>query len=142
MSLLHFSNNNEKLSKNSPEFYRFWQIRKFFEMLNKALKKIYEAVEHFSLDEVIIKFEVRFAFRQYIATKRQQWGLHLFKIADKTGYIYNMWLYLDKEKNEYLYKGLKFEYFFPYFFPDGLNIKQINSYLNNFAARCNRKLFF
>lgn len=32
--------------------------------------------------------------------KRKQWGIKLYEIADKTGYTYDMWVYLGEDENE------------------------------------------
>lgn len=100
LKFFHFENNHNKPSKDSQDYDRLWKIRKIFDMQNAAFKKAYDPSEELALDEVIVKFKGRVAFRQYIPTKRKQWGIKMYKISDKTGYTYDMRVYLGNDKNK------------------------------------------
>jgi hypothetical protein len=100
LKFLHFSNNNEKLSKYNPFYDRLWKIRDVFDLLNASYKEAYDPAENLAIDEVIVKFKGRVIFRQYIPKKRKQWGIKIYKISDELGYTYDMQVYLGKDKNE------------------------------------------
>lgn len=100
LKYLHFSNNHEKPRRDSENYDRLWKIRQLFEVVNATFKEIYNPTEAIAIDEVIIKFKGRFAFRQYIPKKRKQWGIKLYKLADKTGYTYDMKVYLGNDKSK------------------------------------------
>ncbi|GFW73903.1 piggyBac transposable element-derived protein 4 [Trichonephila clavipes] len=102
LKFLHFSDNSLKESRDSPTYDRLWKIRKVFDSFNRIFKEVYDPTENLSFDEVIIKFKGRVLFKQYIPKKRKQWGLKMYKIADATGYIYDMRVYLGKDKKENL----------------------------------------
>ncbi|GFW78142.1 piggyBac transposable element-derived protein 4 [Trichonephila clavipes] len=90
LKFLHFSDNSLKESRDSPTYDRLWKIRKVFDSFNRIFKEVYDPTENLSFDEVIIKFKGRVLFKQYIPKKRKQWGLKMYKIADATGYTYDM----------------------------------------------------
>ncbi|GFV57698.1 piggyBac transposable element-derived protein 4 [Trichonephila clavipes] len=96
LKFLHFSDNSLKESRGSPTYDRLWKIRKVFDSFNRIFKEVYDPTENLSFDEVIIKFKGRVLFKQYIPKKRKQWGLKMYKIADATGYTYDMRVYLEK----------------------------------------------
>ncbi|GFS93137.1 piggyBac transposable element-derived protein 4 [Trichonephila clavipes] len=102
LKFLHFSDNSLKESRDSPTYDRLWKIRKVFDSFNGIFKEVYDPTENLSFDEVIIKFKGRVLFKQYILKKRKQWGLKMYKIADATGYTYDMRVYLGKDKKENL----------------------------------------
>ncbi|GFR21247.1 piggyBac transposable element-derived protein 4 [Trichonephila clavata] len=102
LKFLHFSDNSLKESRDSPTYDRLWKIRKNFDSFNRTFKEVYDPTENVSFDEVIIKFKGRIHFKQYIPKKRKQWGLKMYKIADATGYTYDMRVYLGKDKKENL----------------------------------------
>ncbi|GBO17667.1 PiggyBac transposable element-derived protein 4 [Araneus ventricosus] len=96
--ILKFSDNSLKECRDSLTYDRLWKIRKNFECFNRAFKEEYDPTENLSLYEVIIKFKGRVIFKQYIPKKRKQWGIKMYKIADATGYTYDMRVYLGKNK--------------------------------------------
>ncbi|GFX44674.1 piggyBac transposable element-derived protein 4 [Trichonephila clavipes] len=96
LKFLHFSDNSLKESRDSPTYDRLWKIRKVFDSFNRIFKEVYDPTENLSFNEVIIKFKGRVLFKQYIPKKRKQWGLKMYKIADATGYTYDMRVYLEK----------------------------------------------
>jgi len=49
------------------------------------------------VDEVIVKFQGRVIFRQYIPKKRKCFGIKIYKLCDKLGYTYDMKVYLGKD---------------------------------------------
>jgi len=54
-------------------------------------------LEHLAVDEVIVKFQGRVIFRQYIPKKRKCFGIKIYKVCDKPGYTYDMRVYLGKD---------------------------------------------
>jgi len=52
------------------------------------------------VDEVIVKFQGRVIFRQYIPKKRKRFGIKIYKLcdeSDESGYTYDMKVYLGKD---------------------------------------------
>jgi len=48
-------------------------------------------------DEVIVKFQGRVIFRQYIPKKRKHFCIKIYKLCDESGYMYDMRVYLGKD---------------------------------------------
>ena len=68
-----------------------------FDNLNQAYPKFYNPLEHLAVDEVIVKFQGRVIFRQYIPKKRKCFGIKIYKLCDKSGYTYDMKVYLGRD---------------------------------------------
>ena len=49
------------------------------------------------MDEVIVKFQGRVIFRQYIPKKRKCFGIKIYKLCDESGYTYDMKVYLGRD---------------------------------------------
>ena len=43
-----------------------WRLRNLFEILRTNFSKFYTPPEHFTIDEIIVKFKGRVLFKQYI----------------------------------------------------------------------------
>ena len=63
---MHFADNP------GEEYDRLWKIRTVFNTLNQAYPKFYNPSEHLAVDKVIVKFQGRVIFRQYIPKKRKR----------------------------------------------------------------------
>jgi hypothetical protein len=57
-----------------------------FYTLNQAYPKFYNPLEHLAGDEVIVNFQVRVIFSQYITQKRKHFGTKIYKLCDESGY--------------------------------------------------------
>ena len=65
--------------------------------LNQAYPKFYNPSEHLAVDEVILKFQGRVIFRQYIPKKRKRYGIKIYKLCYESGYTYDMEVYLVRD---------------------------------------------
>ena len=68
-----------------------------FDTLNQAYPKFYNPSEHLIVDEVIVKFQGRAIFRQYIPKKRKCFGIKIYKLCDESGYTFDMKVYLGRD---------------------------------------------
>jgi hypothetical protein len=96
MWFLHFADNAQRPDQGE-EYDRLWKIRAIFDTLNQAYAKFYNPSDHLAVDEVIVKFEGWVIFRQYILKERKHFGIKIYKLCDKSGYTYDMKVYLDKD---------------------------------------------
>ena len=67
-------------------------------MLNVAYSKFYNPSQHLAIDEVIVLFKGKVAFKQYIPKKHKHFRIKIYKLCNKTGYTYDMEVYLGKDK--------------------------------------------
>lgn len=72
---------------------RLQKMRNVFEILNKTFSKLYSPSEHLAVDKVIVLLRGRVIFRQYTPHKHISFGIKIYKIRDKTGYMYDMTVY-------------------------------------------------
>jgi hypothetical protein len=60
--------------------------------------------EYLCIDETLVPFKGRLKFKQYISNKRHKFGIKLFKLCLKGGYLYDLKVYCgqenDKERSE------------------------------------------
>jgi len=81
---LHFADNSRR-PDTDEEYDRLWKIRTVFYTLNQAYPKFYNPLEHFAVDEVIVKFQGRVIFRQYIPKKRKRFGIKFTNCVTNQG---------------------------------------------------------
>ena len=94
LRFLHFVDNSWRPDPGE-EYDGLWKIRTVFDTLNQAYPKFYNPSEHLAVDELIVKFQGRVFFRQYIPKKRKHFG----KLCDKSGYMYDMKVYLGRDSH-------------------------------------------
>ena len=66
---------------------RLAPVRMVVEHYNSVMKSIYRPTENLTVDEMLIEFHGRVAFRQYIPTKPGKFGVKLFWIAESPSAI-------------------------------------------------------
>jgi hypothetical protein len=89
---LHFSNNDNAADKNDPKHDRLWRLRNVIDSLNDAYSKFFTSFEHLAVDGIIVNF------KQYMLKKDKRFGIKICKLCDKTGYTYDMEVYLGKDR--------------------------------------------
>ena len=89
LRFLHFCD-NENPDRNDSMF----KIRNIFERITSKCRELYKPKQKMIIDESLILFRGRVAFRQYIKTKRHRFGLKLFVLCDcASGSVLDMILY-------------------------------------------------
>jgi hypothetical protein len=76
----------------------FGKIRTLFDPFSGAYVKLYSAVEHLGMNQIIMLFKVRVIFKQYVPKKHKCFGIKIYKLCDITGYKYNIRIYLEKDR--------------------------------------------
>lgn len=77
MRLLHFSN-NETTDSND----RLRKIRTIINLWNKKFIEIYTPNECVSIDESLMKYKGRLAYKQFNPSKRARFGLKIYKLCE------------------------------------------------------------
>lgn len=92
MKYLHFTNN-----RNENKEDRVRKIRKIYDQLRKKFKEVFHPFQKLVIDESLVLFKGRLAFKQYIPTKRHRFGIKLFVLCDcETGVIMDFIIYTGK----------------------------------------------
>jgi hypothetical protein len=73
-------------------------MRNVFDSLNDTYSKYYVPSEHLAVDEIFVLFKSRVNFKQYMPKKHKHFGIKIYKLCDKTGYTYDMEVYLGKDR--------------------------------------------
>ena len=79
---------------------RGFKIRQVVDHLNKKFGEVLSNNKEQSIDEHIVKFKGRSDMKQCIKSKPIKWGFKFwFRCSSKTGYLYQLDIYLDKKQN-------------------------------------------
>lgn len=92
MKYLHFTNN-----RNENKQDRVRKIRSVYDELRKKFKNVFVPFQKLVIDESLVLFKGRLAFKQYIPSKRHRFGIKLFVLCDcETGVIMDFITYTGK----------------------------------------------
>ena len=79
---------------------RGFKIRQVVDHLNKKFGEVLSNNKEQSIDEHMVKFKGRSDVKQCIKSKPIKWGFKFwFRCSSKTGYLYQLDIYLDKKQN-------------------------------------------
>ena len=79
---------------------RGFKIRQVVDHLNKKFGEVLSNNKEQSIDEHMVKFKGRSDMKQCIKSKPIKWGFKFwFRCSSKTGYLYQLDIYLDKKQN-------------------------------------------
>uniref|UniRef100_A0A9J8B5B7 PiggyBac transposable element-derived protein domain-containing protein n=1 Tax=Cyprinus carpio carpio TaxID=630221 RepID=A0A9J8B5B7_CYPCA len=99
---LHFANNTTEIL-NDP----LKKIRKVFSTLTSSFRRIFVPYKDLCVDESLMKWKGRLAFRQFIPSKRHRFGVKFFVLCDVlTGYVQDMIIYSGSTSDIQHYQGL------------------------------------
>ena len=74
------------------------KIQPFIDLLIPLFQRYLNPARELSIDEAMIAFRGRVAFRQYIRGKPQPWGIKAYVLSEsRSGYMYNLVIYYGKE---------------------------------------------
>lgn len=91
---LHFSN-NETSDRND----RLRKVRPIINLWNEKFKEIYTPSEYISIDESLMKYKGRLAYKQYNPSKRARFGLKIYKLCEaSTGFCHKFKIYTGQDK--------------------------------------------
>ena len=82
----------------TPSTTKRSKIQPFLDKLLPLFQTYLTPSRELSIDESMITFRGRVAFRQYIKGKPQPWGIKAYVLSEsRTGYMYNLLVYYGKE---------------------------------------------
>ncbi|CAK9796635.1 PiggyBac transposable element-derived protein 4 [Anthophora quadrimaculata] len=92
LSKLHFVDHNEQSSG------RLHKINSVSSKLKKSFKDSFSPFQNLCIDESLLLFKGRLAFKQYIPAKRSRFGIKTYVLCDcKTGYVLDVNIYAGSE---------------------------------------------
>ncbi|KAM4536507.1 piggyBac transposable element-derived protein 4-like isoform 1-T2 [Odontesthes bonariensis] len=88
---LHLQDNTDPAVDKSD---RLWKLRCFLDLLLNQYQALYEVNGIVTVDESMVKYKGRLAFRQYLPMKPVKWGVKVWVMAEsKTGYVTSFQVY-------------------------------------------------
>ena len=104
MSRNHYQSILEFLHFNDIMFYdaadpdqdHLSKVRPLIEHLVKRFKEAYIPSLEILIDKELMLWKGRLGFKQYIPNKRCQFGIKYFSLCERSGYVWNLYVYLGK----------------------------------------------
>ncbi len=99
---LHFTN-SAQVSHHDP----LHKIKCIFTAITSSFRRVFVPYKDLCVDESLMKWKGRLAFRQYITTKRSRFGVKFFGLCDVlTGYVQDMVINTGSTTDICHYEGL------------------------------------
>ena len=99
LRFLHFSD-NDMCDVSDPDRDRLHKIRPFLDMLKANCASVFSPGTDLCVDESLVLFKGRVAFKQYIRTKRARFGIKLFELCTSSGILLDFLVYHGKMRDE------------------------------------------
>ena len=78
----HFSNNVNQIPHGQPGHDKLFKIRSLLDVVVPRFQNEYSLHQECVIDEAMIPFKGRLAFKQYMKDKPTKWGIKVFVLAD------------------------------------------------------------
>jgi hypothetical protein len=83
--------NSKNIPYGQPGHDKLFKVRPLLDALVPRFRSEYKMHKECSIDEAMIPFKGRLAFKQYIKDKPTKWGIKVFVLADAhNGYVSNL----------------------------------------------------
>ena len=89
---LHFANNND-FDPEDPNRDRLYKIRQVTTLLRQQWKTVFTPGKNLCVDESLVLFKGRLAFKQYIRTKRSRFGVKFYSLCTDNGITLDTLIY-------------------------------------------------
>ena len=94
---LHLADNSAQIPVGQPGHDRLFKVRGLLDLLIPKFEFEYHIHHECTIDDAMIPFKGRLAFKQYMKAKPTKWGIKVFVLADATnGYIRTFQIYTGK----------------------------------------------
>jgi hypothetical protein len=70
---------------------------RLIQLLNSNIKSCWDLHQHVVIDEMIVPFDGRWKYKQYVKNKPHNTGLKIYCLADSSYYLWDFWLYQGEE---------------------------------------------
>ena len=94
---LQLADNSAQIPVGQPGHDRLFKVRGLLDLLIPKFESEYHIHQECTIDEAMIPFKGRLAFKQYMKAKPTKWGIKVFVLANATnGYIRTFQIYIGK----------------------------------------------
>lgn len=95
LKFLHFNDNTQMPAADAPPD-KLFKIRPLLDHLCEKFGEVYTPSCNSSIDESLLLWKGRLAFKQYIPLKRARLGIKCFMLCEDSGYTYRFKIYTSK----------------------------------------------
>lgn len=97
-SFLHFSDNSiDRPERGHDNYDALWKIRPLIDICEPTYLAVYTPERNIAIDESIVRFKGRIAFRQYLPNKPIRWGIKQYALCEsRSGYALKFITYCGK----------------------------------------------
>ncbi|XP_064644697.1 piggyBac transposable element-derived protein 4-like [Lineus longissimus] len=97
LKFFHFANNEDRdFDAEDPERDRLHKVGPVIEMIRTRMAQVYSPGKNLSIDESLVLYKGRLAFRQFIRTKRARFGIKLYELCTSSGITLDFMVYCGK----------------------------------------------
>jgi len=97
---LHLNDRSKMKPRNHVDYDKLFLVRPVLDIVRNLCKQNYNPNQNVSVDEAMVKFRGRLAFRQYLPAKPTKYGIKVWMRADPTnGYVNDLQVYTGRENN-------------------------------------------
>lgn len=97
LKFLHFVN-NEEYDEATCGSRRLYKLKPILDHLNDRFRSVYTPDCDVSIDESLMMWKGRLAWKVFIPSKRARFGIKSFELCEaKSGYVWNFLIYVGKE---------------------------------------------
>ena len=93
---LHLAGNDDIPAEDG----KLAKFRPFLNLLNSSCRQAWTMAARVSIDEGLVAFQGRLAFKQYMPDKPEKWGIKVWKICDLHGFMYKCDVYTGASENK------------------------------------------
>lgn len=96
---IHFAD-NDRFDPNDPNRDRLYKIKEVCDLFRQQWKTVYSPGRYLSVDESLVLFKGRLAFKQYIRTKRSRFGIKFYTLSTDKGITLDNIIYCGKLEDD------------------------------------------
>ncbi|GFR80784.1 PiggyBac transposable element-derived protein 4 [Elysia marginata] len=93
MKFFNFNNNADEPPHTANERDRLYKIRPLLEQLSTSFRNAFTPEKEICIDESLMLYKGRVIFRQYMPLIRARFGIKIFCLTDKNGYLHSFSVY-------------------------------------------------
>jgi hypothetical protein len=97
LRFFHFADNEDpNYDARDPNWDRLHKVRPVIDMVRARFTQVYSPGKNLSVDESLVLYKRRLAFRQFILTKWSRFGIKLYELCTSGGISLDFYMYCGK----------------------------------------------
>lgn len=101
MRYLHFSNCDREPQPGEPNYSVLYKVKELMTLINSKMVELFIPKRQVSVDEMMVPWKGRLAFKQYMPAKPTKWGIKMWALAEAdTGYVAHCEIYSGRTEGQ------------------------------------------